>query len=223
MYETQIIVTEDGSDTLFLPELNEPYHSLYGAIAESEHVFINNGYRYIQKKSGLTILEIGFGTGLNCLLTALQATENRNPTQYFSVEKNPLPENVIQKLNYPGMTGNLGKELFESIHSAPWGIAVTINPWFYLFKIAGDFITSTLSDIPECDLVYFDAFSPDKQPEMWEIESFKKLFAKMVKGAVLVTYCAKGTVRRNLFETGFKVERLPGPKRKREMLRGLKI
>jgi tRNA U34 5-methylaminomethyl-2-thiouridine-forming methyltransferase MnmC len=223
MYKTEIIATGDGSDTLFVPELNEQYHSVYGAISESEHVFINNGYCYFHEKNGLTILEIGLGTGLNCLLTALQATAKMNLTRYFALEKYPLSGDIIQKLNYSRLTGNEGKKIFEAIHSSQWGVKIKISPWFELVKIRDDFVTSPLSDIPECDLIYFDAFAPDKQPEMWNIELFKKLFAKMGRGAALVTYCAKGAVRRNLVETGFKVERLPGPKRKREMLRGLKI
>jgi tRNA U34 5-methylaminomethyl-2-thiouridine-forming methyltransferase MnmC len=223
MYKTEIIVTGDGSDTLFVPELNEQYHSLYGAIAESEHVFIRNGYHYFLEKEGLTILEIGFGTGLNCLLTALQATKNMNFTRYFALEKYPLPGDIIQKLNYSGLTGNEGRKIFEAIHSSQWGVKEKINHWFELVKIRDDFVTSTLSDISECNLIYFDAFAPEKQPEMWNIELFSKLFNKMGNGSVLVTYCAKGSVRRNLAVTGFKVERLPGPKGKREMLRGLKI
>ncbi len=222
MFKPIVISTEDGSDTLFLEEINEQYHSLHGAIAESVHVFIRNGYRQIAHEGGLTVLEIGFGTGLNCLLTALEADISACDTRYYTLEKYPLSSEIISCLNYPQLTGVQGIEVFRKIHAAPWEEEIRVTPFFSVCKIMDDFTTSTLSMVPECQLVYFDAFGPDKQPEMWKIELLMKVAGKMSKGGILTTYCAKGDVRRNLTAVGLKMERLPGPRGKREMLRGIK-
>ena len=223
MFKPIVISTGDGSDTLFVEEISEQYHSLHGAIAESEHVFIRNGYLQVAQKGRLNVLEIGFGTGLNCLLTALEANKTACHTRYFSVEKFPLEPGIVSRLNYPHLTGVAGDSIFRTIHAAPWGEEVSVTPFFSLYKVRDDFTTSAFSEIPECQVLYFDAFGPDKQPEMWTPKLFRKVAVKMSPGGVLTTYCAKGAVRRNLRDAGFLMERLPGPKGKREMLRGIKM
>ncbi len=223
MFKPTVISTGDGSDTLFVGEINEQYHSLFGAIAESEHVYLRHGYREAVHMGSLTVLEIGFGTGLNCLLTALEAEKEECATRYFSIEKYPLPKDIINRLNYPHLAGEKGAEIFRSIHAGPWNTEFRVTPFFSLHKLWVDFTTFDLSRIPDCRVVYYDAFGPDKQPEMWDPVLLRKVVGKMCRGAVLTTYCAKGAVRRNFAAAGLAMERLPGPVGKREMLHGIKI
>lgn len=223
MYKSSITLTSDGSHTLYIPEMDEHYHSVHGAVSEAQHVYLNAGYHYCSELSSLVVLEVGFGTGLNCLLTALSAENERKPVRYFTIENYPLPDEITMRLNLPARFGERGKEIFALLHSSPWNRPAGIHPWFDLFKIRDDFTTAMLSEIPFVDLVYYDAFAPGKQPEMWEAGLLKKIFLKMNRGGVLVTYCAKGTVRRDFIQTGFTVERLPGPEGKREILRCLKV
>jgi tRNA U34 5-methylaminomethyl-2-thiouridine-forming methyltransferase MnmC len=217
----KIIPTADGSQTVFLPEMNEQYHSVNGAITESEYVFIEKGYLF-QKKPTPILFEVGFGTGLNALLTAVHAGKNQRKTTYFTIEKYPLEDTLIRQLNYGQLISKEAQELFEKIHACPWNEKVEISPYFYLQKIQTDIITSPLLNIENCDVIYFDAFGPDKQPEMWTPEIFKKIFDLSLPECVLVTYSAKGEVRRQLTAAGFQMERLPGPPGKMEMLRGIK-
>ncbi len=221
MFIPSLLRTEDGSDTLYIRELDETYHSRHGAVAESELVFLENGY-LSGAGTPVHVLEVGFGTGLNCVLTALRAAQMTRLTRYFTLEKVPLSPEIIEQLNYPGLLGEMAATWFRKIHRAPWGHPTSIHPWFTLLKIHEDFTTYHLEDLPLCQVVYFDAFAPDKQPEMWNTQLFMKLFVQMAPGGVIVTYSAKGAVRRALAEAGFQVERLPGPKGKREMLRGFK-
>lgn len=221
MNKPEIIVTSDGSHSLFSGENADTYHSVHGAIAESEHVFLSNGFRFREDLKQLNVLEIGFGTGLNCLLTALEA--ERTPSRYFTLEKFPLPDDIIRELNYPDMTGEKGPELFRLIHKAPWNTGIWINPMFYLKKLHADALDFTWAEeVPGIDVVYFDAFGPDKQPEMWDAGLFRVIYQVMNPGGVLVTYSAKGSVRRDLQNCGFQTQRLPGAAGKREMLRGIK-
>ncbi|MDR1555626.1 MAG: tRNA (5-methylaminomethyl-2-thiouridine)(34)-methyltransferase MnmD [Tannerellaceae bacterium] len=213
----EIRQTADGSHTLFVPEIDEHYHSVNGAIQESEHVFIDAGLRRLPKEK-IRILEIGFGTGLNALLTLLEA-EKREKAQitYHGVERYPLPAECIAALNYEEKACPGRKGLFGALHTAPWDIPVRITNRFILYKIRGD---SNRCELPDSiDLVYFDAFAPDKQPEMWNQELFDTLHKHMAGGGILTTYCAKGSVRRMMEKAGYSVERIPGPPGKREMLR----
>lgn len=214
---SRIILTEDGSNSLYVPEIDETYHSTHGAIQESMHIFINLGLKSMEKNN-LRILEVGFGTGLNALLTIL----NTNKTvEYITLEKYPVDTAQLSSLNYPEQIGfEKARMLFDQIHQAPWEVPVEITTDFRMQKVKTDFCEFAPSG--KFDLIYFDAFSPEKQPEMWELEQFKKLFNACQPGAVIVTYCAKGAVRRNLQSAGFTVERLPGPPGKREVLRGKK-
>lgn len=222
-YNQRIIqTTKDGSSTIFLPDLQETYHSIYGALQESEYVFIQKGWEKIVSKT-VNILEIGFGTALNAMLTLHFAHENHIKVNYFAIEAYPLTEKEVGALNYSSL--DLWKKntgYFDVLHSVPWDIKTLISPYFTLqkeFQKLSDFIPNKAN----IDLVYFDAFSPNVQPEMWTISVFKKMYTAMKFGGVLVTYCAKGAVRRALKEVGFEVERLQGPPGKREMLRAVKI
>lgn len=210
--------TADGSSTLFLPEMNEHYHSVNGAIQESRHIFINAGLRQIEKRD-LRIMEIGFGTGLNAFLTLLEAeaVEGRR-VDYHSVELYPLDMELIRSLNYAEMVAPEKSDLFMAMHKAAWNEPVELTPRFTLHKIEGDSNTCALPSA--VDLIYFDAFAPDKQPEMWNPEIFSKLYAHTAQGGLIVTYCAKGEVRRRMQAAGFSMERLPGPPGKRHMLLG---
>lgn len=218
----EVITTSDGSMTLYHIELDEHYHSVNGAITESRHVFIKNGLGFSGAKHSFNLLEIGFGTGLNALLTAEYAIENKIKILYYTIEKYPLKPDVISELNYGKLLGGNGEFLFDAIHSSEWGKMVEISPWFQIFKIEADLLEFILKFNISVDLVYFDAFGPDKQPELWGHSVFLKLFELLSAGGVIVTYSAKGEVRRRMASSGFAVERLPGPPGKREMLRGIK-
>lgn len=217
----QVIPTADGSKTLFLPEMNEQYHSVNGAITESEYVFIEKGYQFHPSPEP-KIFEVGFGTGLNALLTAIQAAKSQRKTTFYSVEKYPLEDNLISELNYGRLISEEAQKLFEKIHLCAWNKKVEISSFFSLQKIQSDILTSPLEGIEKCDIIYFDAFGPDKQPEMWTPEIFRKIFNLSSPESVFVTYSAKGEVRRQLAAVGFQMERLPGPPGKKQMLRGIK-
>ncbi|MDR1357105.1 MAG: tRNA (5-methylaminomethyl-2-thiouridine)(34)-methyltransferase MnmD [Tannerellaceae bacterium] len=213
----EIRQTADGSHTLFVPSMNEHYHSVNGAIQESMHVFIRAGLCRLTKES-IRVLEVGFGTGLNALLTLLEAERREKLSiEYHAVELYPLPASLTSGLNYAEQLCPGREELFASLHAAPWGEYARITPNFLLHKIKGD---CNCCELPfSIDLLYFDAFAPDKQPEMWNRSLFDALYARMSDGGLLTTYCAKGEVRRMMQKAGYSVERIPGPLGKREMLR----
>jgi tRNA U34 5-methylaminomethyl-2-thiouridine-forming methyltransferase MnmC len=216
-----LIETADGSKTLFIPEMNEQYHSVNGAITESEYVFINKGFLFQQKKNPV-IFEVGFGTGLNALLTAINADKEHRVTTYYSIEKYPLDYETIKKLAYGNIISEKAIEIYEKIHVCEWNTTVQISPNFYIHKIKANLIDFSFQNQAEFDIVYFDAFGPDKQPEMWSSEIFYKIYNQCSPEAVFVTYSAKGEIRRQLANVGFKMERLPGPPGKKQMLRGIK-
>jgi tRNA U34 5-methylaminomethyl-2-thiouridine-forming methyltransferase MnmC len=194
---------------------------VHGAITESKHVFIKNGLHF-SKKHPVIVFEIGFGTGLNAFLTCLEAMKNKSPVIYYAIEKYPLETCDILLLNYAGIiaSGKQDKDIFGQLHAAPWGKLITINSDFSIYKIKGDLLLYEPDFV--FDLIYFDAFAPEKQPEMWTSEIFSRLFNRLNEGGILVTYCVKGDVKRTLKETGFKIEKLPGPPGKREVLRAVK-
>ena len=218
--QTEIKLTEDGSHTLFVSEIDECYHSTHGAIQESQHIFIEAGLMRCSKQE-MQVLEIGFGTGLNAFLTLLEAEGRGNQIKYTALEKYPVEIEKANQLNYPEVLASDKRLFFEQMHAAPWDIVVKITPSFSLLKMEVDFTQYDFKDM--YDVIYFDAFSPEKQPEMWSEELFEKIYTHCNTDAVLTTYCAKGYVRRALQAAGFVVERLPGPKGKREILRGLKV
>ena len=212
--------TADGSYTLYVPELDEHYHSVKGALTESQHIFINMGLKH-SSVSSPRILEIGLGTGLNCFLTLLNAEEDKRHIHYTSIERFPLGMDVIQKLDYPSIIGRGHNADYLAIHQAPWEEDTKLSPWFTLHKVQGDFTNYTFEK--GYDIIYFDAFAPEKQPEMWEQSLFNSLYQILNEGGILTTYCAKGIVRRMLQSAGFIVERLAGPPGgKREILRATK-
>lgn len=213
--------TKDGTGTLYSDTLQESYHSLNGALQESKHVFIEAGLKECPQQN-VHIFEMGFGTGLNALLSWAEAKRNHQNILYSSVEAYPLPLEVLSELNYESLEPILPSTAFRQLHEAGWGVSIVLDAnCFTLRKLEGDF--SNLTIPLGIDLVYFDAFAPDKQPEMWEEHLFERLFDAMNAKGILVTYCAKGEVRRRLQRCGFQVERIPGPPGKREMLRARKI
>lgn len=222
MEEIKIEITEDGSHTLYVPAIDEHYHSIHGAIQESSHVYIEAGLRACDKDE-IHLLEIGFGTGLNAFLSLFE-TESRNiKIIYHTVERYPLSEEKVSALNYPLLIAPQLSDTFVLLHSSPWETPIDISSRFSLVKHRFDFSKPAQFD-PQTifDVVFYDAFAPDKQPEMWTLEIFEKIFSLCSHGAIFTTYCAKGAVRRTLQAAGFVVERLPGPPGKREMLRGRK-
>jgi len=208
--------TDDGSATLYVPELNEHYHSVKGAQTESQHIFIDMGLKYVQTAEP-HVLEIGFGTGLNAFLSLLSANETKRKVHYTGLELYPLEWSTIAELKYSD------DPLFERIHTTEWEVETEISPYFTLLKKKADFTKIHLAATrmeSTVDVVYFDAFAPEKQPEMWTQELFDYLYTIINPGGVLTTYCAKGVIRRMLQAAGFVVERLPGPPGgKREILR----
>lgn len=218
-----LMITGDGSHSLYSDELHEGYHSKYGAVNESIHVFIRSGFGAFANANELNILEVGFGTGLNALLTQEAATRNRILTQYDAIEPFPLDKEIYTQLNYPKFIADEDSVLlFLSLHEAKWNNTTAINDFFKLKKYNCRFEEFATGG-KLFDLVYFDAFSPDVQPELWTPEVFRKSYKLMKQGGILVTYSAKGYVRRNLQVSGFRVERIPGPIGKREMIRAVKV
>ena len=219
----EIITTEDGSNSLYVSSLDENYHSGFGAINESVHVFIGTGfYKAVETRKELNILEIGFGTGLNAMLTLKESIDLGIEISYDGIEPYPLSREIYSKLNYPTLI-EIGdsSEIFNKMHESPSDSDIRIGNRFTLHKINKKFADVKLKH-NFYDLIYFDAFAPGVQPELWELPVFQKLFDAMTANGVLVTYSAKGQVRRNMQHVGFTVERLPGPKGKREMLRAIK-
>jgi tRNA U34 5-methylaminomethyl-2-thiouridine-forming methyltransferase MnmC len=214
-------ITEDGSHTIYLPEMDEHYHSTHGAIQESVHIYIGQG---LLQTSGspISILEIGFGTGLNAYLTYCYAQKMNISVDYCSLEKYPLTEQEYLQLNYPKSVFPENAEIFEQMHRTNWGAIHEISPKFRLQKLHTDLLTHQFEATPTYDLVYYDAFAPGKQPEMWTEEVLQKVAASVKIGGILTTYCAKGTVRRAFSVAGFQMDRVPGPIGKKEILRGKK-
>lgn len=215
----ELVKTDDGSDTLFVRELGEHYHSTFGAVQESMHVFIEAGLRTCNKEV-INLFEVGFGTGLNAYLTVIEALRTKQNIHYISIEKYPLPPEIWTTLNYPVIISDGKPELFRTLHEAPWNKAINITENFTLIKLSSDLENVDYSALPNFDLIYFDAFSPEKQPELWQTSIFQRLADHSAPMGKIVTYCAKGVVRRSLKEAGFTPERIPGPPGKREMLRG---
>jgi len=215
-----LIITEDGSHTLFVPAIDECYHSTHGAVQESKHIFIEAALKQCTKTE-IRVLEIGFGTGLNAFLTMIEAERSDKKIHYTSLEKYPVEVRKALQLNYPEAFPAVSRESFELLHTSVWGEEVQIGSNFWLTKIEADFTQFNFNEM--FDVVYFDAFSPEKQPEMWSVELFEKIFIQCNPGAALTTYCAKGVVRRAMQSAGFQVERLPGPPGKRQILRSTKI
>jgi len=218
--ERLLVATADGSHSLYLPAVDEHYHSSHGALLESMHVFIGNGYGVAAalQRNSLRVLEVGFGTGLNALLTWQCSRSARLAVAYVGIEPYPLDHELVALLNYPEQLAvTRARAMFEAMHRCRWGSEKQLDEYFRLQKFHCSF--TQFEPQGQYDLIYHDAFSPPVQPEMWTRDVFAKLAGCMSSGAVLVTYCAKGEVRRNLRSVGLQVEKLPGPPGKREMTR----
>jgi tRNA U34 5-methylaminomethyl-2-thiouridine-forming methyltransferase MnmC len=219
----QIAITEDGSHTLYNKTLGEHYHSTHGAIQESQHIFIQAGLNALAKKSGIiNILEIGFGTGLNALLTYQETEKKGYKINYIAIEPILLDKSIYLRLNYADLLNNKAlQDIFVKMHEIPCNVPHFISENFILNKIKGNLQEIELTE-NAFDLVYFDAFSPEIQPELWELQIFEAIYASMKNNSLLTTYSAKGAVKRTLKSVGFEIENLPGPIGKRQITRAKK-
>jgi tRNA U34 5-methylaminomethyl-2-thiouridine-forming methyltransferase MnmC len=217
-----VVITGDGSPTLLHRSSGEHYHSTYGAVTESRHVFIGCGLQdLIPSRTPLRILEVGFGTGLNALLTLAEAEANQTQVDYHAIEPHLVSQEMMQQLDYPAAirNGHLS-DAFRLLHTSPTAIRQKITGYFTLTKLP---VKLEAADLPKdyYHLVYFDTFSPQVQPELWTPAVFSNLHPSLKRGGTLVTYCSKGSVRRALTEAGFSVGKLPGPPGKRHILRAI--
>ena len=216
----EILQTLDGSTTIHLPDWNESYHSKHGAIQEAYHVFIKNGLNTFNSQP-VCLLEIGFGTGLNAFITYLEAMKSNQKIDYYGVEAYPISSEEISQMNYvTELNATSEREVFKLIHDCEWEINNKIAVLFTLTKRKQFF--EQINDEDKFDLIYFDAFGYRVQPELWSTEIFRKMYRSLKSNGTLVTYAARGVVKRSLIEVGFKVEKLPGPPGKREMFRATK-
>lgn len=216
----EIIQTLDGSTTIHLTDWDECYHSKHGAIQEAQHVFIKNGLALFPNQE-IALLEIGFGTGLNAFITLLESEKRNQTIHYVGVEAYPVAAEEVLQMNYVAEL-NAGDqlELFQKMHQCPWGESIILKNNFTLLKRQQFFENITDSDC--FDLIYFDAFGYRVQPELWSTAIFEKMYKSLKSGGVLVTYAARGVVKRSMIEVGFTVEKLAGPPGKREMFRAFK-
>ncbi len=224
MTSLKIIQTEDGSQSLYNAELNETYHSFHGALTESKHVFIEHGLNYLhrQRKKHIRILEVGFGTGLNALLTQVESLkQDSSKIEYVTLEPFPIDQSVLAELKYAELIDGITRDDFIALHSLEWEKEHTINPRFSFLKCQTQL--QGFQSEKKFDLIYYDAFAPSKQSEMWTFELLKRVASLMNSSGVLVTYCAKGQFKRDLSQLNMQVETLPGPPGKKEMVRGVSI
>lgn len=223
--QRNLIVTKDGSHSIAIPDLEVSYHSVFGALQESLHVFIESGLKHWFKQhstaSRCVIFEMGFGTGLNALLTIIETKNLQCKVLYEAVEAFPLEESITQKLNYcEALAQELWQPVFESLHTSEWNKTQQITDLFSLKKIHAALADYTPTE--PVNIIFYDAFAPAAQPELWTKEVFEKLLNILAPDGILVTYCSKGDVRRALLAAGFNVEKIPGPPGKREMIRASK-
>ncbi|MSP84989.1 MAG: SAM-dependent methyltransferase [Flavobacteriaceae bacterium] len=217
----EILQTLDGSTTIHLTDWNESYHSKHGAIQEAYHVFIKNGLSLFQKKS-ISILEIGLGTALNTFITFLESKKALKTIDYVGVEAFPISAQEVLQMNYISeLNAEKERTIFELMHQSNWDEKISIAPNFTLTKRKQFF--NEISDENQYDLIYFDAFGFRVQPELWSTEIFEKMYKALKVNGVLVTYAARGVVKRSMIEVGFTVEKLAGPPGKREMFRATKL
>lgn len=212
------VITKDGSHTIAIPEMNVTYHSIHGAIRESQYVFIEAGLGAVAREEPIAILEMGFGTGLNALLTLVEAEKSQLQIDYTTVELFPLSPGEASTLNYCNELNRSDLQpLFNQLHQCEWEKDISLTPFFIFHKTNQSLID--FSGKKKFNLIYFDAFAPAAQPELWTKEIFEKLYAIMMPEGILVTYCSKGDVRRAMKAAGFNIEKIPGPPGKREMVR----
>ncbi len=217
----EILQTLDGSTTIHLPDWNESYHSKHGAIQEAYHVFIQNGLNTFNGQP-VSILEMGFGTGLNAFITFLESKKSNQKIDYHGIEAYPISTNEISQMNYVSeLNATSETTIFDLIHECDWQTTIEISSLFTLTKRQQFF--EQIEDEDKFDLIYFDAFGYRVQPELWSTEIFRKMYKALKSNGTLVTYAARGVVKRSLIEVGFTVEKLPGPPGKREMFRATKF
>jgi len=218
----EIQITSDGSTTIHLPDWDENYHSKHGAIQEAKHVFIKNGLSLFENQPTVDILEIGFGTGLNSFITYLESKKNQQRINYVGVEAYPLSKDEVLAMNYAGELNAVDDfSVYQMMHSCAWEENWKLSDFFTLTKRKQFF--ETIDDQSAFDLIYFDAFGYRVQPELWSVAVFSNMFAALKENGILVTYAARGVVKRNMIEAGFTVEKLEGPPGKREMFRARKV
>jgi tRNA U34 5-methylaminomethyl-2-thiouridine-forming methyltransferase MnmC len=218
--EREIIRTKDGSTTIHIKDWDECYHSKHGAIQEAQHVFIKNGLALYQNQS-VSILEIGFGTGLNAFITYLESKKLNLDIDYVGVEAYPVSISELSAMNYVSeLNADDKNAIFNLFHESNWEEKVVIDPFFTITKRQQFF--EEINDFEQYDLIYFDAFGYRVQPDLWSTSIFKKMYTALRPGGKLVTYAARGVVKRSMIEVGFTVEKLPGPPGKREMFRATK-
>lgn len=217
MSQSELVITEDGSHSVKDERTGESYHSIHGAIQESRHIFIDRGL-HCSPLSEINIFEVGFGTGLNAYLSWIEVEKRGIQVNYTTVELYPIKPDMWQQLNFSTLLPAEPPVSFQLLHTSSWGSFHQLSPTFNFRKLQVDF-RSYIPDM-QFDLIYFDAFSPEKQPELWLPERFSMLASHCNPGAILTTYCSKGNVKQALRDTGFTVERLKGPPGKRHMLRG---
>jgi tRNA U34 5-methylaminomethyl-2-thiouridine-forming methyltransferase MnmC len=209
--------TRDGSFTLRSEQLDVFHHSVHGAVQESKHVFIEMGLKRLSA-SHINVLEVGLGTGLNALLTWLHVSEHGGQVRYTALEPYPVPHEVVMDIDHPGAVGRPElSDAFIAMMSVPPDVELDVTDAFTFVRSTTSALE--LSDVSRFDMVYFDAFAPRTQPELWTPDVFRRMHNALRPGGILVTYCAKGNVRRAMLAAGFTVERLPGPPGKRQMLR----
>lgn len=216
----EIIRTGDGSTTIHLPDWDENYHSRHGAVQEARHVFILNGLHLFADRTELSILEIGFGTGLNAFITLLESEASGRKISYTGVEAYPVEVEEAALMNYPEALGTDKASLFREMHESKWEEDVSATPNFQLTKRRQFF--AEIEDEAAFDLIYFDAFGFRVQPELWSEDIFRRMARALRPGGVLVTYAARSVIKRNMQAAGLTVEKLPGPPGKREMMRATK-
>lgn len=215
-----IIKTNDGSNTLYSNMFNDQYHSIFGAFQESQFIYIQTGLNYCEQNS-LKIFEVGFGTGLNAILTFIEGFKKKINIEYHAIELFPIGIETINQLNYFEFLSNDQKSIYKELHECNWNKKIKISENFTFRKIKYDFNNYIFNE--KYGLIYFDAFAPEKQPNMWSGENFAKLYDTLNNKGILTTYSSKGLVKNNLRKAGFKVTRLDGPKGKRHILRAQKL
>ena len=223
MSELQVYLTADGSHSIISPQ-GLSYHSKHGAVQESRHVFVEAGLQHrATDASSLNILEIGFGTGLNALLTLQEALQKQWSIHFTTYELYPLEEDKVKELNYPELLklNQEEKTAFYQMHTCAWEQPINIHPLFEFQKFQQSF--HDIQSQSAFDIIYFDPFAPEAQADLWDLPLLKKMYQALRSQGVLTTYCAKGIVKRRLKSLGFQVEALPGPPGKREMTRAIKI
>ncbi len=217
----EIQITSDGSTTIHLPDWDENYHSKHGAIQEAKHVFIKNGLALFENQPTVDILEIGFGTGLNAFISYLESKKPQQAINYVGVEAYPVSAEEVSAMNYAKELNAMDDfSVFQMMHSCAWEENKKLSDFFNLTKRKQFF--ETIDDQSAFDLIYFDAFGYRVQPELWSVAVFSNMFAALKQNGILVTYAARGVVKRNMIEAGFTVEKLEGPPGKREMFRARK-